>query len=92
VRIYEHLFTKENPDETEEGQDFTAFLNPDSLKVLSNCKVEPYLKDAKALSRWQFERLGYFCVDSDSKDVKLVFNRTATLRDEWAKIQQNQSK
>jgi glutaminyl-tRNA synthetase len=92
VRIYEHLFTKENPDETEEGQDFTAFLNPDSLKVLSNCKIEPYLKDAKALSRWQFERLGYFCVDSDSKDGKLVFNRTATLRDEWAKIQQNQSK
>ncbi|MGD0785664.1 MAG: glutamine--tRNA ligase/YqeY domain fusion protein [Sedimentisphaerales bacterium] len=100
VRIYEHLFTKENPDETEEGQDFTAFLNPDSLKVLSNCKIEPYLKDAKALSRWQFERLGYFCVDSDSKpfdsaqggEGKLVFNRTATLRDEWAKIQQNQSK
>jgi glutaminyl-tRNA synthetase len=92
VRIYEHLFTKENPDETEEGQDFTAFLNPDSLKVLSNCKIEPYLKDAKALSRWQFERLGYFCVDSDSKDGKLVFNRTATLRDEWAKIQQNKSK
>ena len=92
VRIYEHLFTKENPDETEEGQDFTAFLNPDSLKVLSNCKVEPYLKDAKALSRWQFERLGYFCVDSDSKENKLVFNRTVTLRDEWAKIQQNKSK
>ena len=92
VRIYEHLFTKENPDETEEGQDFTAFLNPGSLKVFSNCKVEPYLKDAKALSRWQFERLGYFCVDSDSKENKLVFNRTATLRDEWAKIQQNQKK
>lgn len=92
VRIYEHLFTKENPDEAEEGQDFTAFLNPDSLKVLSNCKVEPYLKDAKALSRWQFERLGYFCVDSDSKENKLVFNRTVTLRDEWAKIQQNKSK
>jgi glutaminyl-tRNA synthetase len=100
VRIYEHLFTKENPDEAEEGQDFTAFLNPDSLKVLSNCKIEPYLKDAKALSRWQFERLGYFCVDSDSKpfdsaqgrDGKLVFNRTATLRDEWAKIQQTQNK
>jgi glutaminyl-tRNA synthetase len=91
ARIYEHLFTKENPDEAEEGQDFTAFLNPDSLKVLSNCKVEPYLKDAKALSRWQFERLGYFCVDSDSKDGKLIFNRTATLRDEWAKIQKTQS-
>jgi len=89
-RIYEHLFTKENPDETEEGRDFTAFINPNSLKVLSNCKVEPYLKDAKPLSRWQFERLGYFCVDPDSKDGKLIFNRTATLRDEWAKIQKTQ--
>jgi glutaminyl-tRNA synthetase len=86
ARMYEHLFTKENPDDVEEGKDFTAYLNPDSLKVLSNCKVEPYLKDAKPLSRWQFERLGYFCVDPDSKDGKLVFNRTATLRDEWAKI------
>jgi len=92
VRLYEHLFTKENPDEVEEGKDFTAYLNPDSLKVLSNCKVEPYLKEAKSLSRWQFERLGYFCVDSDSKDGKLVFNRTATLRDEWTKIQQTQDK
>lgn len=97
ARIYEHLFTKENPDETEacppgrEGQDFTAFLNPNSLTKLSVCKVEPYLKDAKPLSRWQFERLGYFCVDSDSKDEKLIFNRTATLRDEWAKIQQTQT-
>ncbi|MCX5634213.1 MAG: glutamine--tRNA ligase/YqeY domain fusion protein [Phycisphaerae bacterium] len=86
ARIYEHLFTKENPDETGEGQDFTAFINPNSLKVLNGCKIEPYLKDAKPLSRWQFERLGYFCLDSDSKDGKLIFNRTATLRDEWAKI------
>ncbi|MGB8227367.1 MAG: glutamine--tRNA ligase/YqeY domain fusion protein [Sedimentisphaerales bacterium] len=92
ARIYEHLFTKENPDDTGEGQDFTAFLNPNSLTKLSNCKIEPYLKDAKPLSRWQFERLGYFCVDSDSKNEKLVFNRTATLRDEWAKIQQNINK
>jgi len=92
ARMYEHLFTKENPDDVEEGKDFTAYLNPDSLKVLSNCKVEPYLKDAKPLSRWQFERLGYFCVDLDSKDGKLIFNRTATLRDEWAKIQQTQNK
>ncbi|MBU1261297.1 MAG: glutamine--tRNA ligase/YqeY domain fusion protein [Planctomycetes bacterium] len=86
VRLYEHLFTKENPDETEEGKDFTTYLNPNSLTKLTGCKVEPYLKDAKALSRWQFERLGYFCVDPDSKDGKLIFNRTATLRDEWAKI------
>jgi len=90
VRLYEHLFTKENPEEAEEGKDFTAYLNPNSLNVLDNCKVEPYLKEAKALSRWQFERLGYFCVDTDSKDGKPVFNRTATLRDEWAKIQQKQ--
>jgi len=86
ARIYEHLFTKENPDDAEEGQDFTAFLNPNSLTKLVGCKVEPYLKDAKPLSKWQFERLGYFCVDTDSKDGKLIFNRTATLRDEWAKI------
>ncbi|MFA5293482.1 MAG: glutamine--tRNA ligase/YqeY domain fusion protein [Phycisphaerae bacterium] len=86
VRLYEHLFTKENPDEVEEGKDFTAYLNPNSLKVINNCKVEPYLKEAKASSRWQFERLGYFCVDSDSKNGKLIFNRTATLRDEWTKI------
>jgi glutaminyl-tRNA synthetase len=100
ARLYEYLFTKENPEEAEEGKDFTAFLNPDSLKVLSNCKVEPYLKDAKPLSRWQFERLGYFCVDTDSKPFdsaqgrngKLIFNRTATLRDEWAKIQKKQER
>jgi len=92
ARIYEHLFTKENPDDTGECQDFTAFINPNSLKVLNGCKIEPYLKDAKPLSRWQFERLGYFCVDSDTKNEKLIFNRTATLRDEWAKIQQTQSK
>jgi glutaminyl-tRNA synthetase len=89
-RIYEHLFTKENPDEVEEGKDFTAYLNANSLTKLTGCKVEPYLKDAKPLSRWQFERLGYFCVDPDSKDGKLIFNRTATLRDEWAKIQKTQ--
>ncbi|MGA2915562.1 MAG: glutamine--tRNA ligase/YqeY domain fusion protein [Sedimentisphaerales bacterium] len=86
AKLYENLFTKENPDEAEEGKDFTAYLNPNSLTKLVNCKVEPYLKDAKPLSRWQFERMGYFCLDSDSKDGKLIFNRTATLRDEWAKI------
>jgi len=87
ARLYENLFTKESPDEAQEGQHFTAFLNSNSLKVLNGCKVEPYLKDAKPLSRWQFERLGYFCLDPDSKNGKLIFNRTATLRDEWAKIQ-----
>lgn len=86
ARLYEHLFTKENPDEVENERDFTANLNPDSLRVLSGCKVEPYLKNAKPLSRWQFERLGYFCLDFDSTNNKLIFNRTTTLRDEWAKI------
>jgi len=87
VRLYEHLFTKENPDDTDEGQDFAANLNPDSLEVLTGCKVEPSLAQSKPLDRYQFERLGYFCVDPDSADGKPVFNRTATLRDVWAKIQ-----
>ncbi|MEN6385066.1 MAG: glutamine--tRNA ligase/YqeY domain fusion protein [Phycisphaerales bacterium] len=90
ARMYDHLFTRENPDEAEEGKDFVAYLNPNSLTVLPNIKAEPSLKDAKVLSRWQFERMGYFCVDPESKDGKLIFNRTATLRDEWAKIQQTQ--
>jgi len=85
VRLYDHLFTKENPDDVEQGKDFTANLNPNSLEVLPDCFVEPSLKDAKPLSRFQFERLGYFCVDPDSAD-KLIFNRTATLKDPWAKI------
>jgi len=88
VRLYSHLFTKENPDETEEGQDFTAHINPDSLEVLTDCRVEPSLAGAKALQRLQFERLGYFCVDPDTESRgRLIFNRTVTLRDTWAKIQ-----
>jgi len=90
VRLYDHLFTKENPDDVPEGKDLTVNLNPKSLEVLSNCLVEPALKDAKPLGRYQFERLGYFCVDADSTANKLVFNRTVTLRDEWAKIQKAQ--
>jgi glutaminyl-tRNA synthetase len=90
VRLYDHLFTKENPDDVEDGQDFTASLNPNSLEVLTDCFVEPSLANAKPLSRYQFERLGYFCVDPDSNKNKLVFNRTVTLRDEWAKIQKTQ--
>lgn len=90
VRLYEHLFTKEDPDQTEEGQDFSANINPDSLQVLTGCKVEPSLKTTRPLDRWQFERLGYFCTDSDSRDGRLVFNRTVTLKDTWAKIQKNQ--
>lgn len=90
MRLYEHLFTKEDPDQTEEGQDFSANINPDSLQVLTGCKVEPSLKTTRPLDRWQFERLGYFCTDSDSRDGRLVFNRTVTLKDTWAKIQKNQ--
>jgi glutaminyl-tRNA synthetase len=87
VRLYDHLFTKENPNEVEEGKDFTAYLNPGSLEVLNGCKLEPSLANAAPASRCQFERLGYFCVDSrDSSPESLVFNRTVTLRDTWAKI------
>ncbi len=87
VRLYNNLFTKENPEDVEEDQDFTANLNPNSLEILTDCKVEPSLRDAKPLQRFQFERLGYFCVDPDSTTGKLIFNRTVTLKDEWAKIQ-----
>jgi len=88
VRLYDHLFTKEDPDDVPEGQDFRANLDPHSLDVLAGCKVEPCLADAPAGSRYQFERLGYFCVDPDSAPGRPVFNRTVTLRDTWAKIQQ----
>ena len=87
VRLYGHLFTKENPDDVEEGADFKSNLNPNSLEVLKSCRVEPSLKSAKPLGRYQFERLGYFCVDPDSSEETLVFNRTVMLRDPWAKIQ-----
>jgi glutaminyl-tRNA synthetase len=90
VRIYENLFTKENPGEVEEGQDFTANLNPNSLEVITQAKLEPSLANAAAGSRYQFERLGYFCVDPDSKPGKPVFNRTVALKDTWAKVERKQ--
>ena len=90
VRLYDHLFTKENPDDAPEGEDFKSNLNPNSLEVFTGCKVEPCLAKAKPLDRYQFERLGYFCVDPDSTTGNLVFNRTATLRDPWAKIHKTQ--
>jgi len=90
VRLYDHLFTKENPDEVAEGENFKSNLNPDSLEVLTSCRVEPSLAEALPLSRYQFERLGYFCVDKDSTKEKPVLNRTVTLRDTWAKIQKSQ--
>jgi glutaminyl-tRNA synthetase len=81
VRLYDRLFTKEDPNEGPEGQDYRANLNPDSLKIIPAAKVEPSLARAAAGDRFQFERLGYFCVDSDSSQEKLVFNRTVSLRD-----------
>ncbi|HEX2275919.1 MAG TPA: glutamine--tRNA ligase/YqeY domain fusion protein [Candidatus Tectomicrobia bacterium] len=96
VRLYDHLFASADPGADEEGVDFTAHLNPQSLEVLRSARVEPSLAGAAPGGRYQFERLGYFCVDAvDSVPGALVFNRTATLRDTWAKIektQQGQSK
>jgi len=87
VRVYETLFTKEDPDDVAEGGEFTDNLNTSSLEVLANCKLEPSLAGAAPGSRYQFERLGYFCVDRDSTPQKLVLNRTVALRDTWAKIE-----
>ncbi|MGQ9576614.1 MAG: glutamine--tRNA ligase/YqeY domain fusion protein [Thermoguttaceae bacterium] len=88
ARLYSNLFTKEKPDEVDEGQDFKANLNPNSLEVLT-CYVEPGLASARPGDRFQFERLGYFCVDPDSTPGRLVFNRTVTLKDTWAKIEKS---
>ena len=90
VRLYDKLFTKPNPNDTDEGQDFTANLNPNSLEVVSDARLEPSLSGASPGSRYQFERLGYFCVDQDSKPDKLVLNRTVALKDTWAKVEQKQ--
>lgn len=92
VRLYDHLFSKADPSgDDEEGVDFTAHLNPQSLEVLKSCRVEPSLANAAPGDRYQFERLGYFCVDPvDAVGGALVFNRTATLRDIWAKIEKTQ--
>ena len=88
VRLYDRLFAKENPDEVEQGQDFKSNLNPSSLEVLERCYVEPSLRGAAPGHIVQFERQGYFCVDSrDSTPEKLVFNRTVSLKDSWAKIE-----
>ena len=92
ARLYDNLFTRENPDEAPKGQDFTANLNPSSLEVLRGCKLEPSLRSAAPGSRYQFERVGYFCVDPDSTSGMLVFNRTAALRDTWAKIEKRQGR
>ena len=91
VRLYDHLFTKEDPGDAEEGGDFFDYLNPDSLEILDGCLMEPSLQGAKPLQRYQFLRQGYFCVDPDSTPEKPVFNRTVTLRDTWARIEKKQT-
>ena len=87
VRIYDKLFARQDPNQVEEGQEFTANLNPASLEVITNAKLEPSLANAPIEARYQFERLGYFCVDPDSEPGHLVFNRTVALKDTWAKIE-----
>jgi glutaminyl-tRNA synthetase len=90
IRLYDNLFVKEDPGDVEEGHDFTENLNPDSLEVLSGCKIEPSVRDAERGTKYQFERLGYYCIDRNSND-ELVFNRTIGLRDTWAKIEKRGS-
>ena len=90
VRLYDTLFLKPNPGDDEDSGDFTTSLNPKSLEVLTECRLEPSLAEASPGSRYQFERQGYFCVDSDTRPGALVFNRTVTLRDTWARIEKGQ--
>ena len=91
VRIYENLFTKENLADIEEGEDVLDYLNPNSLEVIAKAKLEPSLAKAAAGSRYQFERLGYFCADPDAKPGAPVFNRTVALKDTWAKVEKKQA-
>lgn len=92
VRLYERLFDRENPDDVEEGKTFLDYLTPNSLEVMTSCRIEPGLAAAQPGDKFQFERLGYFCVDPDSTPEKPVFNRVVSLRDTWAKIAQQQQK
>jgi glutaminyl-tRNA synthetase len=90
VRLYDKFFNKANPNDVEEGKEFTDYINPDSLVVLKSCMVEPALAEAKPGESCQFERMGYFCADPvDSKPGKPVFNRIVTLKDDWVKIQKS---
>jgi glutaminyl-tRNA synthetase len=90
VRLYDHLFLTPDPDAGEDGGDLAASLNPKSLEVLTGCQLESSLAGATPGSRYQFERQGYFCVDLDARPRALVFNRTVTLRDTWARIERGQ--
>ena len=87
MRLYDTLFTSEDPSQVEPGKDFTSNLNPNSLEIVSHARLEPSLANAAPGSRYQFERLGYFCADPDSISGKPVFNRTVALKDTWAKIE-----
>ena len=89
ARLYDRLFTNENPLKIEESDDFKENFNPNSLIVIKHCRLEPSLSSAKPGKIYQFERLGYFCVDPDTTDKKIVFNRTATLKDRWARIKKS---
>jgi glutaminyl-tRNA synthetase len=91
ARLYDHLFARPDPETVEEGKDLFSNLNPNSLEVLTDCRIEPSVASAAPGDRFQFERLGYFCVDPDSAPGRLVFNRTVTLRDTWAKIEKRQA-
>ena len=86
VRLYDHLFTEQDPGNVPDGCDWKVSLNPKSLEVLTGCKVEPSVIEATPGPRYQFERNGYSCVDADSTADRLVFNRTVTLKDSWAKM------
>ncbi len=91
VRLYDRLFTVEDPEDVPEGRTFLDVMNPESLQVISTAKAEPSLAGSEPLATFQFERLGYFCVDPDTQPGRLVFNRTVSLRDAWARIEQRQS-
>jgi len=91
ARLYDRLFTKKDINDIGEGEDFISYLNPSSMEILTGCMAEPGLDKAKAGEVFQFERNGYFCVDPDSGPGNLIFNRTVTLRDSWAKVQASQS-
>jgi glutaminyl-tRNA synthetase len=87
IRLYDKLFAKPDPNDVEDGQDVLSNLNPNSLEIVTGAALEPSLADANVGVPYQFERVGYFCLDPDSKDGKLVFNRTLPLKDSWAKIE-----
>jgi glutaminyl-tRNA synthetase len=92
IRLYDRLFTRPDPNDPEEGKTHLDYINPNSLRILSNSRVEPSLAQAAPGARYQFERQGYFCLDADTTPGRLVFNRTLELRDTWAKIEQTQKK